>query len=72
MGLLKLDDLIISDVGRIKGILKERRLHLGKIPAELPPVFDIYYPFDVDLFDTENNCVGIVSGGYRDLLALIY
>jgi len=67
-----MDDLIISDVGRIKGILKECQLHLGKIPAELPTVFDIYYPFDVDLFDIDNNCVGIVSGGYRDLLALKY
>ena len=72
MGLVKMDDLIISDVGRIKGILKERHLHLGRIPTELSPVFDIHYPFDVDLFDAENNCVGIVSGGYKDLLALTY
>ena len=72
MGPIKMDDLIISDVDRIQGILKEHRLHLGKIPVELPPVFDINYPFDVNLFDTENNYAGIVSGGYKDLLALTY
>lgn len=67
-----MDDLIISDVGRIRGILKERRLRLGRISVKLLPVFDTRYPFDVDLFDAENNCVGIVSGKYCDLHALKY
>lgn len=72
MGLLKIDDLIISDVGRIKGILKEKKLHLGRIPKTLHPPFDIQYPFEVALMNLEKECVGIVAGGYRDLLALKY
>lgn len=72
MGLIKMDDLIISDVGRIKGILKEKNLHLGQIPRTLHPPFDIRYPYEVALMNKDNECVGIVSGGYKDLLALTY
>ena len=72
MGLLKIDDLMISDVGRIKEYLKEKKLHLGQIPRTLHPPFDIRYPYEVALLDRSNECVGIISGGYRDLLALTY
>ena len=67
-----MDDLIISDVDRIKGILKERRLHLGQIPRTLHPPFDIRYPYEVALMNKDNEYAGIVSGGYKDLLALTY
>ena len=67
-----MDDLIISDVDRIKGILKERRLHLGQIPRTLHPPFDIRYPYGVALMNKDNEYAGIVSGGYKDLLALTY
>ena len=72
MGLIKMDDLIISDVGRIKGILKEKKLHLGQIPRTLHPPFDIRYPYEVALMNKDNERVGIISGGYKDLLALTY
>ena len=72
MGLIKMDDLIISDVGRIKGILKEKKLHLGQIPRTLHPPFDIRYPYEVALMNKDNEYAGIVSGGYKDLLALTY
>ena len=67
-----MDDLIISDVGRIKGILKEKKLHLGQIPRTLHPPFDIRYPYEVALMNKDNEYAGIVSGGYKDLLALTY
>lgn len=67
-----MDNLIISDVGRIKDILKEKKLHLGQIPRTLHPPFDIRYPYEVALMNKQNECVGIIAGGYRDLLALTY